>query len=275
MFDFFDRTVVFCTLAGPHCETRPVTITSPGGKSIVLLVVAASALVLGGCSDSEPSAVGTSTSSPTSAGTSPSATPTSWIPDALPAPPPIEIDKPPTGAPVAEPALRDELLQMLVLDQAVRTGTPPPGDTRSADELLAAMPATDRANQARVVEMLDTYGWPGWRLVGSDGAFAAWVIIQHADLDLALQKRGLELMGAAVDAGDADPSDYAYLIDRVRVAEGQPQVYGTQWGSDDAGNPKPRTPIEDPSHVDIRRATVGLGTIADYLEELAAYYGDG
>ena len=77
-------------------------------------------------------------------------------------------------------------------------------------------------------------------------------------------------MGAAVDADDADPSDYAYLVDRVRVAKGEPQVYGTQWGSDAEGNPEPRTPIEDEAMVDVRRAAVGLGTIDDYLEELAA-----
>jgi hypothetical protein len=258
-----------------RCDTHVVTVQRR--RLAVSAVAAVAAGLLGGCAQgAEPDAADSASRSASSpAPTAASPTPTSWIPEALPAPPPIEIDKPPTGVPVAEPALREELLEMLVQDQAVRTGTPPPGDTRSADELLAAMSETDEANQARIVEILDTYGWPGWQLVGSDGAFAAWVIIQHADLDVPLQKRGLELMGAAVDAGDADPSDYAYLVDRVRVAEGQLQVFGTQWGSDEAGNPKPRTPIEDPANVDIRRAAVGLGTIADYLDELAAFYGNG
>ena len=120
-----------------------------------------------------------------------------------------------------------------------------------------------------MTQVLAEHGWPGWRLVGSDGAFAAWVLVQHADLDLSLQELGLELMSSAVAAGDADPSDHAYLVDRVRVAKGEPQVYGTQWGSDEAGNPEPRTPIEDASMVDVRRASVGLGTLDDYLEELA------
>ncbi len=117
---------------------------------------------------------------------------------------------------------------------------------------------------------MDEHGWPGWTLVGSDGAFAAWVIVQHADLDVPVQERGLALMTSAVAKGDADPSDHAYLVDRVRVAKGQPQVYGTQWGSDASGKPEPRTPIEDEAQVDVRRAKVGLGTIDDYLEELAA-----
>jgi hypothetical protein len=165
--------------------------------------------------------------------------------------------------------LRAELLDRLVEDQAVRTGVAPPGDPRTADELFAAWDAVDRDNARWMTGILDTYGWPGWALVGSDGAFAAWILIQHADLQPELQERGLDLMTAAVAAGDADPSDLAYLIDRVRVAKGQPQVYGTQWGADADGTFTPRTPIEDPERVDIRRAAVGLGTIDAYLEEFA------
>jgi hypothetical protein len=48
----------------------------------------------------------------------------------------------------------------------------------------------------------------------------------------------------AVDTEQAKPSDLAYLIDRVRVAEKQPQVYGTQYHAPD-GVLVPR-PIEDP-----------------------------
>ena len=181
----------------------------------------------------------------------------------------MEIDKPPAGGRVEEPALRKELLAMLVQDQAVRTGVAPAGDPRTPDELAGDWDETDRRHNARMAEVLTEHGWPGWRLVGSDGAFAAWVLVQHADLDLPLQERGLELMGRSVAAADADPSDHAYLVDRVRVAKGEEQVYGTQWGSDAEGGPEPRTPIEDEAMVDVRRSQVGLGTIDDYLIELA------
>ena len=164
--------------------------------------------------------------------------------------------------------LRAELLAMMAEDQAVRTGVAPPGDDRTADELFAAWDAVDAANAQRMEEILDEYGWPGWSLVGEDGATAAWVLIQHADLRLPLQKRGLALLTAAVAANDASPGDLAYLVDRVRVAEGKPQVYGTQVEGDENGNPVPRTPIEDPEHVDERRAAVGLGTLEEYYEEM-------
>lgn len=165
------------------------------------------------------------------------------------------------------PALRDELLAMMAEDQAVRTGVAPPGDDRTADELFAAWPQVDADNALRMAEILDEFGWPGWSLVGEDGALAAWVLIQHADFNLDLQKRGLALMRAAVAADDADPSDLAYLIDRVLVAEGKPQLYGTQLGVGEDGELTPRTPIEDEANVDARRAEMGLGTLEAYYEE--------
>ena len=179
---------------------------------------------------------------------------------------------PHTVATEENPELRDELLAMMAEDQAVRTGIAPPGDDRTAEELFADWDATDARNQARMEEILDEHGWPGWSLVGEDGALAAWVIIQHADLWPELQERGLTMLMGAVEADDASPGDLAYLIDRVRVAKGLPQVYGTQVGADETGELAPRTPIEDPEHVDERRAAAGLGTLEEYYEELRASF---
>lgn len=175
---------------------------------------------------------------------------------------------PHTIATEENPELREELLAMQVQDQAVRTGIAPPGDDRTAEELFAAWDATDARNQERMEEILDEFGWPGWSLVGEDGALAAWVIVQHADLWPELQERGLTMLMGAVQADDASPGDLAYLIDRVRVAKGLPQVYGTQVGADASGELAPRTPIEDPEHVDERRAAAGLGTLQAYYEEV-------
>jgi hypothetical protein len=161
----------------------------------------------------------------------------------------------PTTAGIGDSALRAELLAMMDEDQA---GT---GDFN--------------ARQARLAAIFDEHGWPGWQLVGEDGSTAAWVIVQHADLDPEFQRRGLALLEDAVAAGDASPGDLAYLLDRVRVADGLPQVYGTQWTPDADGEWQPRTPIEDEANVDARRAEAGLGTIDEYLEELETMFGDG
>jgi hypothetical protein len=52
------------------------------------------------------------------------------------------------------------------------------------------------------------------------------------------------------------------LLDRIRTFEGKPQVYGTSFDWDDAGQMSP-LPIDDAEHVDERRAEVGLEPLAD------------
>src|SRR6202008_822125 len=66
------------------------------------------------------------------------------------------------GGDVAEPELRDELLEMMDADQAERTG-----------EVGAN---NDAERTARLGEIIDEHGWPTFELVGRDGATAAWVI---------------------------------------------------------------------------------------------------
>jgi hypothetical protein len=78
------------------------------------------------------------------------------------------------------------------------------------------------------------------------------------------------LLIAACSGETADPSpgNLAYLEDRVAVAAGQPQTYGTQLGCAPAG-PQPATPLADPAAVDGLRAAAGLEPLADYLAEMA------
>ncbi|MDA0636239.1 hypothetical protein OUY22_22690 [Nonomuraea sp. MCN248] len=158
----------------------------------------------------------------------------------------------------SDPRLRAELLEMLRQDQKVR----------APDAAEADWDRVERANTERMREIIDQHGWPGYALVGEDGEDAAWALVQHADRDLDLQRRALALLGAAVAEGDASPGNLAYLEDRVRVAEGRPQRYGTQWEMTQDGQWKPRTPIEDEAGVEERRAEAGLQPLAEYLEEL-------
>jgi hypothetical protein len=70
------------------------------------------------------------------------------------------------------------------------------------------------------------------------------------------------------------------LEDRTRMRRGRPQVYGTQLGRDPDTNSYYLSPLEDPEHVDQRRAEVGLRPLNDYLVsmglkwDLEAYYKD-
>ena len=123
------------------------------------------------------------------------------------------------------------------------------------------MHTVDADNTARLKEIIAEHGWPGSSLVGEDGACAAFLIAQHADLEPAFQQRCLKLMQNSAP-GEVSPGDIAYLTDRVRVNTGQPQLYGTQFWIQ-GGSLVPR-PIEEPELLDARRAASGLIPMSDY-----------
>jgi hypothetical protein len=70
---------------------------------------------------------------------------------------------------------------------------------------------------------------------------------------------------------EVSQQNIAYLTDRVLLAEGKKQLYGTQF-TREKGELQPR-PIEDAAHVDQRRAEAGLPPLAEYAAELAKLYG--
>jgi hypothetical protein len=89
-----------------------------------------------------------------------------------------------------------------------------------------------------------------------------------------MQKMAISIVyriGSLVSAGEVSPANIAYLEDRVRVGEGRPQFYGTQFYADEAGNIGPR-PIEDPDHVDERRQAVGLQPLSEYAHDVEQSY---
>jgi hypothetical protein len=98
-----------------------------------------------------------------------------------------------------------------------------------------------------------------------DGAFAAWLLVQHADRDPDFQAHCLTLMEEAYGNREVRGEDLAYLTDRVRVNSGQPQVYGTQfWRPPGPSSRLEPRPIEDAANLDQLRAMMGLGPFAEY-----------
>ncbi len=150
-------------------------------------------------------------------------------------------------------AIADEIMKMSEVDQQMRK-------SRQWDSSI------DVANTQRMKEIVEQIGWPTRSKVGKDASERAWLLVQHADHDRAFQKRCLDLMKAQA-AGEVSPANMAYLEDRVRVGEGRPQFYGTQFYTDEAGNIGPK-PIEDPGHVDERRQAVGLQPLSEYARDV-------
>jgi hypothetical protein len=163
---------------------------------------------------------------------------------------------------VRDAALAAELLRRMAHDQEARAAVT---STHLDEEVVARVGAVDADNTRWFKELLDRSGWPARSVVGDEGALAAWLLAQHADQDLDFQRRCLVLLEQAVHDGEADAAHWAYLVDRVRCAEGRPQLYGTQfWNGPYGQDPLGPQPIEDLDRLDQRRRTVGLGSFAEY-----------
>ena len=165
--------------------------------------------------------------------------------------------------------LQRELVARAEEDQRVRRlASPPKGqyEFRLPDEVAEEWRRVDTGNTRWLADLVATRGWPGRTLAGPDGAEAAWLLAQHADLDPELQRTFLEALRGAVADGEASPANLAYLEDRVRVADERPQLYGTQFTVTD-GDFVP-CPIEDPQRLDERRAAAGLEPFAVYEAQI-------
>ena len=72
------------------------------------------------------------------------------------------------------------------------------------------------------------------------------------------------MMEVAVADGEAEGRTYAYLLGRVRLADRQAQIYGTQYQRD--GEYIVLRPVDDPEHLDQRRRAAGFHErAAEYL----------
>jgi hypothetical protein len=160
--------------------------------------------------------------------------------------------------------IREELLALDSEDRRVRQELLDQGAL--GDGYHPRMESVHKRNAARLKEIIAQHGWPGRTLVGDEGAFAAWRIAQHAIGDPPFQRLCLGLLEEAASQGDVSPQHPAYLLDRIRMYEGKPQIYGTQFMPNEEGDWAPWR-IEDPERLDERRAAIGLRPLGQWPRE--------
>lgn len=173
---------------------------------------------------------------------------------------------------VEQPALRHELLEMAKRDQQVRQALieKQQSGAQLSSRDVARIDSVDRAHTERMKAIIDTHGWPDQQAVGVDGANAAFLLVQHADRDPTFQKASLVLLREAYAEGLATGQQVALLTDRVLVAEGKPQLYGTQ--AQIQHGEIIFQPIQDSAHVDKRRAEMGLMPLREYQQRMREMY---
>lgn len=174
------------------------------------------------------------------------------------------MERPPlkqeTGEGIEYPTIAQELIERMGADQAMRIKAQEQGGW---DETI------DKENTERLKTIIEEIGWPTISKVGAKASHAAWLIAQHADHDREFQRACLGLL-TKQSRDEIQPKEIGFLTDRVRVAAGNLQLYGTQFWTDDNGVFGPR-PIEDVDSLDQRRDELGMQPFSEYMAEMLGH----
>jgi len=165
--------------------------------------------------------------------------------------------------------LQIELIKMYINDQAVRNNIMKDiiakynidtSQLISEDGFLV-----DKKNRTRLKEIIEEYDFPTKKLVGKDAMSGIFIMIQHSDEDKEWQKSQLKNIQEAVKKGDMNGQSYAYLFDRIKINEGSPQYYGTQFSKVDPANKIVELfETEDIENLNRRRMEIGMMPIENY-----------
>jgi hypothetical protein len=136
-------------------------------------------------------------------------------------------------------------------------------ESNTMKELGKKQLENDSINLLKVIDILDNFGWPEPKLIGSQGTDILWLVIQHTDLKT--QEKYFPMIKDAVKKGFLSTSKLALLEDRIALGQGKKQIYGTQLGQDQKTGEYYVRPLLDPDNVDKRRAEIGIGPLQDYL----------
>lgn len=138
----------------------------------------------------------------------------------------------------------------------------------------AALKAANQ-NVEYLLGLVQAVGWIDSSRFGVATAQRAVVFVQHSD-DLGLMSAALPKIKAdAFASRDNELLDiYGLLTDRVQLLLGEKQLFGSQLGEEKDGRPVVLA-LEDPCHVDQRRASLGDPPLAEYLELAAKFRYEG
>jgi len=182
-----------------------------------------------------------------------------------PAEPDLPIDMvAPDLAPVSEPALREKLMAMLKEDQASR-------DVMLATESpisKARVGYGDERHRRMLVAVVDEYGLPTTSMVGDSGVWAMFYLSAHADEDIALQRRLLDLMREAAETNAIPPyfpEMFVTIRRNVPLGKQYAEIYGADQDGKAGMDAEPSEPANPKSCFASRRAALAKEWLRDHL----------
>ncbi len=171
---------------------------------------------------------------------------------------------------------RDQLYRQLIYaidtsqalkDSIARAAGIPVGRDHVFDYLMHEMATIDSSNLRFIDSIVRKQGYPGKTVLGAQKAFIPWLIIHHSDATALAAY--LPVFKEAAEKGEMLFANYAYSLDRVLVAQGKEQRYGSQIAQGAMKKTGKQMkfvwPLEEPEKVNERRKAAGIdGTIEAY-----------
>ena len=166
-------------------------------------------------------------------------------------------------------ALRDQLLRMRDEDQAARGFVHGKQTSTMTQDMVKQLPAIDARLTAELKQVVAQKGWPTIPMVGIDASNGAMLVLTHTQ-DRAWRAQLLPTLQQLADTGKIDASPLALVVDKELVAEGKLQRYGSQFMF--IGGKMSMYAVEDPAHLDDRRAEALLSPMSLYKQQMAQTY---
>lgn len=165
--------------------------------------------------------------------------------------------------------LKIELKEIVKIDQlAANNASSPKGyEYLSNEKWLIFKDSVFTNHKIRVERIFDRIGFLGFDKVGKDGSKDFWLVVQHSDKYPDFQKEVLKKMKIEVKKNNANPQNYAYLYDRLKLNMGQKQLYATQIEYNKFGQAIPKR-LEDSTNIDLRRKQYKLENLKEYLNSM-------
>jgi hypothetical protein len=166
-----------------------------------------------------------------------------------------------------KPILQKQLLNMVQQSKQIQAT-----QKSDATEALKSMAADiSQLHTQTLNEIVLLQGWPTKAQVTEQGVIAAFTLVSHSN-NLSFQQNMLPLIiQSYMDKQGMSGEAVAIFTDKVSIAQGKNQVFGTQ--ADLIGGKLVFFKIENEDSVDQLRAQMGMTTLAEYKKILVAFHG--
>jgi hypothetical protein len=132
-------------------------------------------------------------------------------------------------------------------------------------ELIKEMKILDSTLLHKVTLFLNEYGWKSKKEIGELANMGLLLAIQHSSKEEMESFKGI--IDKAYQDNKIEKSSYALYIDRLKIRNDLPQIYGTQYYYDEKLGSFRFYKIEDFENANKRRRKVGLPKIEKYARQ--------